>query len=89
MNTVKKILIYTVLVGTISIALTFLFNDQNISTLITRESINGTALTWYKFNWIGYKDNLITEINRATKFALPIPTRSWTTNILSTVNSLI
>lgn len=77
MVAIKKILILTILIGTISIALTFLFNDQNISVLITKETINGTALTWYKFNWVAYKENLLTQINNVTELALPIPTRSW------------
>ena len=99
MKAFKKIAIATILVGTISIALILLFNDQNISVLIHKETIGNTTLTWYKFDWVLYKDNLTTAINHTSNLQLQMPvwyatdTDVWAVNVINgatnTLNAII
>lgn len=76
MKTFKKIVKYIIILGSIGVALNYLFGNNTIP-YIQRVQIEGTWLTWLRYDLNGYIRNLETSTTDTTALQLIMPTRVW------------
>ena len=75
-NTWRSVAFIVITLGVIGVALNILFGNKTM-IFVQRELIEGTTITWYKFNTIGYIKQLQTAITDTTSLELQIPLRQW------------
>lgn len=76
LNLLKKISIVVILIGTIGVALNILFG-QNTITYLEIYKPTGSNLTFFKYNFWNYIDNIRTSIQDTTRLSLQNNPRTW------------
>lgn len=82
-----EVIKWIILLGAIAVALNILFGENTI-VFVKRELIQGTTLTWYKYDFNAYIQNLTTKITDTTKLQLKMPPH-WFNNTLNAIISVV
>ena len=75
-NKLLIVLKYVILLGSIAVALIMIFGE-NTSTLLEKEFLPNSAITWYKIDMHKYLTNIETNITDTTKLQFHWQTKQW------------
>ena len=75
---IKTTIIFLILIGTIGIAINMIFGTGNV-TYLSRFQVEG--VTYYKYDFHAYFENVTDNIQAVTELNLQLPTRTWINNL--------
>lgn len=78
-RTIKLIAIYVIIFASVGVAMNILFGE-NTMIYLNYGTLKDTNLSWYRIDFLAYKDNLQTYIQNTTELKFEIPTREWLRN---------